>query len=263
LLREHASSGLLQLPGLISAADREGLQRRHAGVTRPRMLREMVVGIEALTTRTPLVIVLEDLHWSDPSTLDLLVALAQQRGAARLLVVGTYRPVEASIDDHSLDAMNSLLQHGESCAEGRLPPLTEAATEGYLHARLGDRRLPEGFARALHHRTGGNPLFVAHVTSSLRAESSETNGDRGAMGPDLQALLGEMPRSLRGTIEKQIQRVGPQQQRVLEAASVAGMEFSAAEVAGALVEDVETADTLCAALARRGQFLRRIGICEW
>ena len=263
LLREHAPSWMLQLSGLISAADREALQRQHAGLTRPRMLREMVIGIEALTTRTPIVFVLEDLHWSDPSTLDLLVALAQQRGAARLLVVGTYRPVEASIDDHSLDAINSLLQHGESCAEVRLPPLTEAATEEYLHARLGDRRLPEGFARALHHRTGGNPLFVAHVTSSLRAENSETNGDRGAMVPDLQALLGEMPRSLRGTIEKQIQRVGPQQQRVLEAASVAGMEFSAAEVAGALVEDVETADTLCAALARRGQFLRRIGICEW
>src|SRR5262249_18914083 len=85
LLREHAPSWMLQLSGLISAADREALQRQHAGLTRPRMLREMVVGIEALTTRTPIVVVLEDLHWSDPSTLDLLVALAQQRGAARLL----------------------------------------------------------------------------------------------------------------------------------------------------------------------------------
>src|SRR5262249_26639711 len=48
LLREHAPSWLLQLPGLISAPDREALQREHAGVTRARMLREMVVGIEAL-----------------------------------------------------------------------------------------------------------------------------------------------------------------------------------------------------------------------
>src|SRR5262249_19157488 len=160
--------------------------------------------------RTPIVMVLEDLHWSDPSTLDLLVALAQQRDAARLLVVGTYRPVEASIDDHSLDAINGLLQHGESCADVPLPPLTGAPADEYLPARLGDRRLPEGFARALHRRTGGTPLFVAHVTSSLRAESSEANDSRGAMASDLQALLGEMPGSLRGTIEKQIQRVGPQ-----------------------------------------------------
>jgi predicted ATPase len=71
LLREHAPSWLLQLPGLIAPADREALQRQHAGVTRPRMLREMLVGLEALTTRAPIVLVLEDLHWSDPSTLDL------------------------------------------------------------------------------------------------------------------------------------------------------------------------------------------------
>src|SRR5262245_53526672 len=98
LLREHAPSWLLQLPGLISAADREALHRQHAGVTRARMRREMVVGIEALTMRTPMVVVLEDLHWSDPSTFDLLVALAQQRNAARLLVLGTYRPVEAGTE---------------------------------------------------------------------------------------------------------------------------------------------------------------------
>src|SRR5262249_2957492 len=163
LLREHAPSWLLQLPGLISAADREALQRQHAGVTRRRMLREMVVGIEALTTRTPIVVVLEDLHWSDPSTLDLLVALARERGTARLLVVGTYRPVEASVDDHSLNAIRRLLGHGEACVEVPLAPLTEVATEEYLRARLGDRPIPEGFARALHRRTGGNPLFVAHV----------------------------------------------------------------------------------------------------
>ncbi len=263
LLREHAPSWLLQLSGLISASDREALKRQHAGVTRLRMLREMVVGIEALTTRTPIVVVLEDLHWSDPSTLDMLVALAHQRGPARLLVVGTYRSVEAGIDDHSLDAIRRLLEHGESCAEVPLPPLTEAATEEYLRARLGDRPLPEGFAHALHRRTGGNPLFVAHVTSSLRAASEETNGGGGATTPDLETLLREMPRSLSGAIEKQIGRVGRQHQRILEAAGVAGMEFSAGEVAVALEEDVEAVDASCAALARRGQFLRRLGIGEW
>ena len=263
LLHEHAPSWLLQLPGLVSAADREALKRQHAGVTRLRMLREMVVGIEALTTRTPIVVVLEDLHWSDPSTLDLLVALAQQRGTARLLVVGTYRPGESGIDDHSADAIRRLLEHGESSAEVPLMPLTEAATEEYLRVRLGDRSLPEGFAHALHRRTGGNPLFVAHVTSSLRAESSETYGGAGAMTPDLETLLREMPRSLSGAIEKQIGRVGREQQRILEAAGIAGMEFSAGEVAVALEEDVEAVDASCAALARRGQFLRGLGICEW
>ena len=263
LLREHAPSWLLQLPGLIAAADREALQRQHAGVTRPRMLREMVVGLEALTTLAPIVLVLEDLHWSDPSTLDLLVGLARQRGTARLLVVGTFRPVEASLDSDSQEAFTTLLEQRESCTELRVAPLTEAATEEYLRVRLAGHAIPEGLARALHRRTGGNPLFVAHVTSGLRAESTGTNGGQRPAGIDLEALLGEMPGSLRGAIEKQIGRVRPEHRRTLEAASIAGMEFSAAEVAVALEEDVDRVDASCAALARRGQFLRDAGTCEW
>src|SRR5262249_56090624 len=109
----------------------------------------------------------------------------------------------------------------------------------------------------------GKRLFVGDVAWSVRAESPEMTEGRGATFPDLEALLGEIPGSLRGAIEKQIHRVGPRQQRVLEAASVAGMEFSAGEVAAALGEDVAEVDALCAALARRGPVLRGLGGCAW
>ena len=162
LLREHAPLWLLQLPGLISDADREVLHRQHTGVTRTRMLREMVVGIEALTTRSPMMVVMEDLHWSDPSTLDLLVALARHRGPARLMVVGTCRPVEASPGEGQLlDATKAILQDQDAYAELALGPLTEAATEEYLRKRFQAVSFPAGFARALHRRTGGNALFIA------------------------------------------------------------------------------------------------------
>ena len=62
-----------------------------------RMLREMVEAIEALTADHSLVLWLEGLHWADYSTVDWLTAIAQQRGPARLLVIGTYRPAEVSI----------------------------------------------------------------------------------------------------------------------------------------------------------------------
>jgi DNA-binding winged helix-turn-helix (wHTH) protein/predicted ATPase len=252
LLREHAPSWLLQLPGLMSAADREALHRQHAGVTRARMLREMVVGIEALTIRTPMVVVLEDLHWSDPSTVDLVVALARQRGPARLLVVGTHRPVEAGTGDgHLLDAIKAILQDPEACVELPLGPLTEAATEEYLRKRFGAVSFPEGFARALHRRTGGNALFIAHVTSRLAAEGFDV------------ALLGDIPATLHRAIERRLGRVSPREQQILESASVAGMEFTAAEVAAALDEDVETVDVECASLARREKLLRPLGLGEW
>lgn len=262
-LREHAPSWLLQLPGLISAADREALHREHAGVTRARMLREMVVGIEALTTSTPMVVVLEDLHWSDPSTFELLVALAQQRGTARLLVVGTYRPVEASTDPQLLDAIRRILDDPASCVEVALEPLTESAVEEYLVARFGGLSLPASLPRALHQRTRGNPLFMVHVASRMTAALQSANGSGIPTVADLSTVLGDIPGSLRRAVEKQLERLRPDEQRVLEAAAVAGMEFTAGEVAAALDEDVEAVDARCAALAQRQQLVRALGTCEW
>jgi predicted ATPase len=60
---------LLQMPSLISDSDRELLNRGVLGATRERMLREMSGALEALTAEMPLVLIFEDLHWSDYSTL--------------------------------------------------------------------------------------------------------------------------------------------------------------------------------------------------
>src|SRR5262249_40064864 len=65
VLRTHAPMWLLQMPSLLSASDREALSREMSGATHERMLREMAGSLEALTADRPLVLILEDLHWSD------------------------------------------------------------------------------------------------------------------------------------------------------------------------------------------------------
>ena len=100
VLRQQAPSWLLQLPALVPEDDYEALQRRGGGVTRERMLRELAEAVEVLTAMRPLVLVLEDLHWSDAATVDWLAYVARRREAARLLVLGTYRPVEALVQGH-------------------------------------------------------------------------------------------------------------------------------------------------------------------
>ncbi|MEW6211620.1 MAG: AAA family ATPase, partial [Acidobacteriota bacterium] len=100
LLARHAPTWLAQMPSLISAEEREELQREILGATTERMLREMAEALEALTIETPLVMVLEDLHWSDYSTLDLVSHLARRREPARLMLIGTYRPVEVILNNH-------------------------------------------------------------------------------------------------------------------------------------------------------------------
>src|SRR5262249_29469524 len=91
VLGRYAPTWLAQMPGLLGDGEFARMQQRAQGGTRERMLRELAEAVESLTADTPLVLVLEDLHWSDYSTLDLVSLLAQRRQPARLLLLATYR----------------------------------------------------------------------------------------------------------------------------------------------------------------------------
>ncbi|WP_089936581.1 winged helix-turn-helix domain-containing protein [Candidatus Entotheonella palauensis] len=104
VLHHHAPSWLLQLPSLVTDAELEMLQRRASGGTRERMLRELAEAMEALTMEQALVLVLEDLHWSDPAALNGLALIAHRRTPAQRFVLGTYRPVDAMVRQHPSDA---------------------------------------------------------------------------------------------------------------------------------------------------------------
>src|SRR5581483_1069558 len=101
-----------ELPALPGSNGRSGPPQPAS--SRDRMVRELNEAVEALTAETPLLLVLEDLHWSDHATVDLICSLAQRRHPARLLVLGTYRPVELIVRQHPLRAVQQELQiHGQ------------------------------------------------------------------------------------------------------------------------------------------------------
>ena len=83
-----------------------------------------------------------------------------------MLVIGTYRPGDVVLDRHPLRAMKEDLQVHHLCAELPLG-LLERAAVGVPRARLGPHRLPPAFARLLHERTDGNPLFLVAVLGYL------------------------------------------------------------------------------------------------
>ena len=105
LLARQAPTWLAQMPWLLADDELDAVQRRLIGATPQRMLREMLETLEAISQDLTLVLVLEDLHWSDPSTVDLLDALARRREPARLLVVGTYRRGDAVLQEHPIHAL--------------------------------------------------------------------------------------------------------------------------------------------------------------
>jgi DNA-binding winged helix-turn-helix (wHTH) protein len=115
LLGQYAPTWLAQFPSVLTTTARDLLQSQIVGANRDRMLREICQALEALTAKTPLVFVLEDLHWGDHSTLDFIAALARRPEPARLLLIATYRPVEVILSRNPLRQLKSeLCLHGQA-----------------------------------------------------------------------------------------------------------------------------------------------------
>ncbi len=264
VLRQYAPSWLVQMPALLPPAEWETLQRRVGTTAQTRMPRELTEALDAFTTERPLVLMLEDLHWSDRATLEWLAYVARRPDPARLLILGTYRSVEAIVHAHPLrSVLTELRQHGQ-CVELVLDYLSEAEVAGYLRQRFGGTPLAADLARVLHRRTNGNPLFLIALVDELVRQQVLREASAGwEVQGGVEAITTMVPATLRALIELQLARLSSRDQMILEAVSVAGVECSAATVAAALELTEEVVEARCATLAHQGQFLQAGGRAEW
>lgn len=261
LLRQQAPMWLAQMPWLVTSDERDRLQQAMMGATRERMLREIAEAFESLAADTLLVMTLEDLHWSDYSTLDLISLLARRRAPAQLMIIGTYRPVDVSLSDHPIRAVKQELQMHRQCKELPLAFLNEESITDYLAARFVGSDFPVALTRVFQQRTGGNPLFMVNVGDYLVSQGLVVESEGGwKLKDDVENLAVGVPDDVWQVIEKQIERLNHDQQRVLEAASVAGTEFSVAAVSAGLLDEPSRVEQHCEELARRQRFLHH---CVW
>jgi tetratricopeptide (TPR) repeat protein len=327
ILHRLAPAWLAQMPSLVGAEDRARLQGLAQGTTQRRMLREMAEALEVIAADSPLVMFLEDLHWSDPSTLDLIATVARRSEPAHLMILGTYRPVEMLAGEHPLRAMKAELELHRQAIELRLPLLSEGDVGAYLQRRFTVSGIPRAtmlpvqsdgvidtaetlargndkkgstqpkpsvkgevsfpragnarqsasgaeqaslraasrsndaargisdsakLAQTVYARSEGNPLYMVNVVDYLIEQRSFADADKI-----------EAPHNIRQMIERNLQRLSPDEQRVLEAASAAGNEFSAAAVAAALERQPAEVEACCVALSQCEQFVRTAGRSVW
>src|SRR5437773_4473898 len=179
--------------------------------------------------------------------------LGRRQESARLLVVGSYRPVDAIVTGHPLRALIQELRVRRQCEDIALPFLREQHVAAYLAQRFGGHAFPSEMARAVHQRTDGNPLFMVRVLDELVAlRVLEPEDDRWRLRGSVRGISHAVPDSLRALVEKQIERLQPEAQRVLEAASVLGTEFTTGSVAAGLDLDPLTIEDRCDELVRQG-----------
>jgi predicted ATPase len=142
--------------------------------------------------------------------------------------------------------------------------LTEDAVATYLARRFPGLPRVDRLARLVHQRTEGNPLFMVALVASWLTHGVLLEQDGvWALPAGGEALHDRVPDSLQQMINMQLDWLSAEEQRVLEAASVAGVEFSAGAVAAGMAQAVEQVDDWCTSLVRRGQFLRTSGERTW
>ena len=260
-LRRYAPMWLVQLPGLLGDAELERVQRQVQGATRARMIRELAQVLEVLTLDRPLVVVLEDLHWSDLSTVECLAALAQRQEPARLLVLGTYRPVETVLRAHPLRGLVQELVGRGQAVHLRLEFLPAEDVAAYVAGRLGGP-VAAPLAAFVHARTDGNALFMVNLVEHL-VQQGLVWRQAGQWTLRDGAAVDGLPAGLRQLLLRRIEALAPAVRRVLEAASVMGEAFAVPAVAAGLEVAVVEVEAICDALAAQEHVIADSGLSVW
>lgn len=260
-LATHAPTWMVQFPSLVKAEQQESLQREILGATPERMVRELCEALEVISQSVTLVLILEDLHWADRSTLDLISAIARRREPAKLCVVGTVRPADLIVSESPLKALKQDLVLHRLADEIRLERLEERDVAAYLAAEFGD--LPRGLATVIHRHSEGNPLFMIAMLDHLAKQGVLSREDgRWKLTVSLESVDPGVPETLKQMLELQLQHLSLAEQELLKCASVGGQHFTAWGVATMLKTNSLEVEQACASLAERQQFLKNSGMRE-
>ena len=254
LLRQVAPTWLLQLPWFVPSDAREALQREISGATPERMLREMGELLDRLSQASPVLLVFEDLHWSDPLTVQLIGHVARRRGPARLMVLGSFRPTELILDEHPLGDLRRELKLHRLCEELHLEGLNSTQVGQFLSARCPGGHFSAPFVAALHRHTEGLPLFLSSVVDELMAGGTVT--EDGANWSESAAATLPVPADLAGVIERQLQRLSDARRGQLEAAALCPATFDGTVLAEAMGVDARELRHSLDDMVRRELWLR-------
>ncbi|HJV08495.1 MAG TPA: AAA family ATPase, partial [Acidimicrobiales bacterium] len=166
------------------------------------------------TGSRPLCIVLDDLHWADLPSLQLLTHIAVRAGGARLLLAGTYRDTE--VGDDFGEALGALVREPES-EQLRLNGLTVGEVATFVGNATGVQPSAP-LAASLHSRTAGNPFFLTELVRLLESEH--------ALDGDVELpVSGQVPPGVREVIRRRLARLPEQTNVLLTIGAVAGSRF--------------------------------------
>jgi DNA-binding CsgD family transcriptional regulator/tetratricopeptide (TPR) repeat protein len=193
-----------------------------AAELKPRIFDAFSQLLTRLAAKAPMLVVLENLHWADPSSLDLFHFLARGASAQPLVLLATYNDAQRESHRSLRNAEQSLLSLGV-LARHTLPPLTRAETTQLVLTAFGETAEAIGdFADRVHERTRGNPFFIEEVLKMLLDSGRlRREGDRWTGWVTEQLAL---PGNIRDALQVRYDRLSEAAQKVVVVAAVVGAQ---------------------------------------
>jgi DNA-binding SARP family transcriptional activator len=207
-----------QLPREHSRADPE--------TERYLLISRMVRMVTTAAAQQPVVFVLEDLHWADSASLEMVRQLVERTSTEKLLVVGTHRLSPTGVD-HPLGRLLTVL-YGQTGVRRTSVDGLDLDEVTSLIALTSDRPAPDDrddLAKALHHETAGNPFFTLEVLRHLVETGALANYRAGPSSVGRDGTINRLPDGVKDVISSRLARLGPSVAQALRVASVLGDEF--------------------------------------
>jgi tetratricopeptide (TPR) repeat protein len=192
-----------------------------------RLMREMAALLQELARTRPFVLFLDDVHWADVSTIDLLGYLAPKLPRLRGLVLVTFRPSDLVVSRHPFLRLKADLGAHGVLQEVSIAFLNEHDVAQYVSSQMPEA--PRDLAELIFRKTEGSPLFMVDLVRYLR--------ERGLSADWAEEIERNIPESLRGMIERKIETLDDEHRQLLRVAAVQGFEFDSAIVAQVLERD--------------------------
>ena len=248
ILKQTAPSWCAELPPELLPVewpDAAALAEARAA-SQERRKREFAAFLNALTRERAVILFLDDLHWADVSTVDLLSYVVPRSRAIPVCFLGTYRPSDLALSHHPFLDLKLELQAQRLSRELELAPLGLQDVRSFIDLQFPGNAFPPDFASWIFERTEGHSLFLADLLRAL-AEAGVV-AERDGRWESVRSLAeagASLPVSVRGMVERKIGRLSGEHRRLLEAASVEGHEFHSAVLGRVLgIDTAELEDSL-------------------
>jgi len=213
-----------------------------------RIFEQYTAFIQRLSTKTPLIVFLDDLQWADKASIGLLFHLGRHLKDNRILILGAYRPEDVALgrggERHPLEPVVHELTRYYGDVSTELDQIEARESQRFVNELIDSEpnRLADTFRQALFHQTSGHALFTVELLRTMQQSGDLVRDDQGRWMERPSLDWSTLPARVEGVIHERLKRLPTQLHEMLRIASVEGEVFTAEVIARIL--DIDEGSTI-------------------